>query len=157
MRKYEICKWESNCKLKWFQAKHSVTLGNWITIIFYVKLIDKLMLIIFHYFSYLNLQFTLNMMKSWGNMKFSKWESNCKLKWFQAKHSVTLGNWITIIFYVKLIDKLMLIIFHYFSYLNLQFTLNKMKSWGNMKFVNESQIASWNDFKQNIVLLLEIG
>ena len=44
------------------------------------------------------------------------------------KHSVTLGNWITIIFYVKSIDKLMLIIFHYLSYLNLQFTLNKMKS-----------------------------
>ena len=51
----------------------------------------------------------------------------------------------------------MLIIFHHLSYLNLQFTLNKMKSWGHMKFVNESEIASWNDFKQNIVLLLEIG
>ena len=74
----------------------------------------------------------------------------------QAKH-FTLGNWITIIFYVKSIDKLMLIIFHYLSYLNLQFTLNKMKSWGHMKFVNESEIASWNNFKQNIVLLLEIG
>ena len=51
----------------------------------------------------------------------------------------------------------MLIIFHHLSYLNLQFTLNKMKSWGHMKFVNESEIASWNDFKQNIVLHLEIG
>ena len=51
----------------------------------------------------------------------------------------------------------MLIIFHYLSYLNLQCTLNKMKSWGHMKFVNESEIASWNDFKQNIALHLEIG
>ena len=82
---------------------------------------------------------------------------NCKLKWLQANHTVTLENWITIIFYVKSIDKLMLIIFHYLSYLNLQFTLNKMKSWGHMKFVNESEIASWNDFKQNIALHLEIG
>ena len=110
MRKYEICKWESNCKLKWFQAKHSVTLGNWINIIFYVKSIDKLMLIIFHYFSYLNLPFTLNMMKSWGNMKFVN-ESQIA-SWNDFKQNiVTLGNWINIIFYVKSIDKLMLIIF----------------------------------------------
>ena len=29
-----------------------------------------------------------------------------------------------------------------------------MKSWGHMKFVNESEIASWNDFKQNIAVTL---
>ena len=57
-------------------------------------------------------------------------------------HTVRLENWITIIFYVKSIDKLMLIKFHYLSYLNMQFTLNKMKSLGHMKFVNESEIAS---------------
>ena len=68
-------------------------------------------------------------------------------------HTVRLENWITIIFYVKSIDKLMLIKFHYLSYLNMQFTLNKMKSLGHMKFVNESEIASWNDFKQNIMVI----
>ena len=96
-------------------------------------------------------------MKSSGHMKFVNESEIASWNDFKQNIVLLLELWITIIFYVKSIDKLMLIIFHYLSYLNLQFTLNKMKSWGHMKFVNESEIASWNDFKQNIVLLLEIG
>ena len=45
------------------------------------------------------------------------------------------------------IDTLMLIIFHHLSYFEFAFTLNKMKSWGYRKSVNESEIASWNKLK----------
>ena len=94
-------------------------------------------------------------MKSWGHMKFVM-RVKLQVKWFQAKHSVTLGNWINIIFYVKSIDKLMLIILLLFVF---QFAVlikydEKLRTY---EIWNESEIASWNDFKQNIVLLLEIG
>ena len=76
---------------------------------------------------------------------------------FQAKHSVTLGNWMT--------EIIMLILWYtsinrFHQLCNFEFevcTINKMKSWWHMKFENESVLASWNNFKQNIMLLLEIG
>ena len=51
----------------------------------------------------------------------------------------------------------MLIAFSTFMLWICSFTINKMKSWGHMKFENESEMAGWNNFKQNIVLILEIG
>ena len=52
------------------------------------------------------------------------------------------------------IDKLMLIIFHYLSYFNLQFTLNMMIKFEFICIGNESEIASWNNFlsKQSVTL-----
>ena len=48
--------------------------------------------------------------------------------------------------------------FHQLSYFEFAVcTINKMKSWGHMKFEYKSEMASWNNFKQNIVLHLEIG
>ena len=32
-----------------------------------------------------------------------------------------------------------------------------MKSRGHMKFENKSEMASWNNFQENKMLLLEIG
>ena len=120
----EIAVWNN------FQTKHSVTLGNWMTII----------IMLIHWYTYVNnlslpllLEFAVyfNKMKDWGHMKFEKHEWNCKLKHLHGKHSVTLGNWITII--IMLIHWYTSInSFQSFRTMNLQFTLNKMKSWGHM-------------------------
>ena len=76
---------------------------------------------------------------------------------FQAKHSVTLGNWMTIIIWL----------IHWYTSINsfhqlcnFEFevcTINMMKSWGHMKFENKSKWQVVITFKQNIVLHLEIG
>ena len=99
---------------------------------------------------------TINKMKSWGHMKFENESEIACWNTFQWKHSVTLGNWMTII--ILLIDWSTYInSFNQLSYFEFAIcTINKMKSWGHMKFENESEIASWNNFKQYIVLLLEI-
>ena len=95
-------------------------------------------------------------MKSWGHMKFENESEIACWNTFQGKHSVTLGNWMTII--IMLIQWYTpLIALSTFAPLNLQFTLNKLKDWGHMKFENMSEIACWNTFEENIVLLLEIG
>ena len=60
-----------------FQAKHSVTLGNWMTeiimLIHWYTSLDR-----FHQLSYFEFEVcTINMMKSWGHMKFenkTKWQ-----------------------------------------------------------------------------------
>ena len=80
-------------------------------------------------------------MKDWGHMKFENVIWNLKSEiacWntFQAKHSVTHGNWITII----------IMLIHWsnsFHHLNLQFTLRwKIEDIWNS---NESEIA-WIPF-----------
>ena len=84
-------------------------------------------------------------MKDWGHMKFENESEIACWNTFQAKHSVTHGNWITII--IMLIHwSTPLIAFTNFCTVNLQFTLNKLKHWGHMKFENESEIACWNTF-----------
>ena len=146
-----------NCKLKWLQANHTVTLENWITIIFYVKSIDKLMLIIFHYLSYLNLQCTLNKMKSWGHMKFVN-ESEIA-SWNDFKQNIawsTLGNWMIEIimlshWYTSIYS------FHQLSYFEFAVYIKLDEKLRTYEIVNECEIASWNDFKQIILLLLKIG
>ena len=79
-----------------FQAKHSVTHGNWITII----------IMLIHWYTYVNnlslplvLEFAVyfNKMKDWGHMKFENESEIACWNTFQAKYSVTHGNWITII------------------------------------------------------------
>ena len=79
-----------------FQTKHSVTLGNWMTII----------IMLIHWYTYVNnlslpllLEFAvyLNKMKDWGHMKFENKSEIACWNTFQAKYSVTHGNWITII------------------------------------------------------------
>ena len=113
-----------------FQAKYSVTHGNCITII--IMLIHwSTPINSFHQLLYCEFAVILNKLKHWGHMKFEKHEWNCKLKHLHGKHSVTLGNWITII--IMLIHLYTSInSFQTFRTMNLQFTLNKMKSWGHM-------------------------
>ena len=86
-------------------------------------------------------------MKSWGHMKFENESEIASWNNFQAKHSVTLGNWMTII--ILLIDwSTSINSFNQLSYFEFAIcTINKMKSWGHMKFENESEIASWNNFQ----------
>ena len=128
-----------------FQAKHSVTHGNWITII----------IMLIHWYTDVNnlslplvLEFAVyfNKMKDWGHMKFENESEIACWNTFQAKHSVTHGNWITII----------IMLIHWYTYVNnlslplvLEFAVyfNKMKDWGHMKFENESEIACWNTFQ----------
>ena len=68
-------------------------------------------------------------------MKIAVWNN------FQTKHSVTLGNWMTII--IMLIHwSTPINSFHQLLYCEFAFTLNKLKHWGHMKFENTSEIAS---------------
>ena len=76
---------------------------------------------------------------------------------FQAKQNVTLGNWMTIIImlihWYTYVDS-----FHQLSYFEFAVcTIHKMKSWGHMIFEYKSEMASWNNFQENKMLLLEIG
>ena len=75
---------------------------------------------------------------------------------FQAKHSVTLGNWMTII----------IMLIHWYTYVNsfhqlLYFEFAVYFEWDEKlrpyEIVNESEMASWNNFQENKMLLLEIG
>ena len=90
---------------------------------------------------------TINKMKSWGHMKFENESEIACWNTFQAKHGVAFGNWITII--IMLIHwSTSINSFHKLSYFIFAVcTINKMKSWGNMKFENESEIACWNTFQ----------
>ena len=103
-----------------------------------------------HWYTYVNnlslplvLEFAVyfNKMKDWGHMKFENESEIACWNTFQAKHSVTHGNWITII----------IMLIHWYTYVNnlslhlvLEFAVyfNKMKHWGHMKFENKSEIAS---------------
>ena len=84
-------------------------------------------------------------------MKFENKSEMASWNNFQAKQNVTLGNWTTII--IMLIHWYTSInSFHQLSYFEFAVcTINKMK------FENKSEMASWNNFKQNKMLLLEIG
>ena len=103
----------------------------------------------FHQLSYFEFAVYLNEMKSWGHMN-REWEWIASWNNFQAKHNVTLGNWVTII--IMLIQWYTYVnSFHQLSYFEFAVcTINKMK------FENKSVMASWNNFKQNKMLLLEI-
>ena len=94
---------------------------------------------------------TINKMKFENKSEMASWNN------FQAKQNVTFGNWTTII--IMLIHWYTSInSFHQLPYFEFAVcTINKMKSWGHMKFEYKSEMASWNNFKQNIVLHLEIG
>ena len=83
-------------------------------------------------------------------MKFENKSVMASWNNFQAKHNVTLGNWMTII--IMLIQWYTYVnSFHQLSYFEFAVcTINKMK------FENKSVMASWNNFKQNKMLLLEI-
>ena len=90
-------------------------------------------------------------MKSWGHMKFENESVLASWNNFQAKHSVTLGNWMTeiimLIHWYTSINR-----FHQLSYFEFAVcTINKMK------FENKSEMASWNNFQENKMLLLEVG
>ena len=70
---------------------------------------------------------------------------------FHAKHSVTFGNWMT--------EIIMLI--HWYTYVNSFHQLSYFEfavcTINKKKFENKSEMASWNNFKQNKMLLLKIG
>ena len=90
-------------------------------------------------------------------MKFENKSEMASWNNFQAKQNVTLGNWMTIIImlihWYTYVDS-----FHQLSYFEFAVcTINKMKSWGHMKFEYKSEMASWNNFQENKMLLLEIG
>ena len=99
MKDWGLMKFENESEIAcWntFQAKHSVTHGNWITII----------IMLIHWYTYVNnlslplvLEFAVyfNKMKDWGHMKFENESEIACWNTFQAKHSVTLVNWMTII------------------------------------------------------------
>ena len=139
------------------QAKQNVTLGNWMTIIImlihWYTYVDS-----FHQLSYFEFAVcTINKMKSWGHMKFEYKSEMASWNNFQAKQNVTLGNWMTIIImlihWYTYVDS-----FHQLSYFEFAVcTINKMKSWGHMKFEYMSEMASSNNFQENKMLLLEIG
>ena len=106
----------------------------------------------FHQLSYFEFAVcTINKMKFENKSEMASWNN------FQAKQNVTLGNWTTII--IMLIHWYTSInSFHQLPYFEFAVcTINKMKSWGHMKFEYKGEMASWNNFKQNIVLHLEIG
>ena len=140
--KSEMASWNN------FQAKHNVTLGNWMTII--IMLIHWYTSInSFHQLSYFEFAVcTINKMKFENKSEMASWNN------FQAKHNVTLGNWMTII----------IMLIQWYTYVNsfhqlcnFEFavcTINKMKSWGHMKFEYKSEMASWNNFqaKHNVTL-----
>ena len=71
-------------------------------------------------------------------------------KLLQACQNVTLENWMTIIImlihWYTYVDSLSqtCVIQIYESWWKL---LNKMKSWGHMKFEYKSEMASWNNFQ----------
>ena len=90
-------------------------------------------------------------------MKFENKSEMASWNNFQAKQNVTLGNWMTIIImlihWYTYVDS-----FHQLSYFEFAVcTINKMKSWGHMKFEYMSEMASSNNFQENKMLLLEIG
>ena len=96
-------------------------------------------------------------MKSWGHMKFenkSKWQVEIT---FKQNKMLLLEIWMTIIImlihWYTYVDS-----FHQLSYFEFAVcTINKMKSWGHMKFEYKSEMASWNNFQENKMLLMEIG
>ena len=143
--KSEMASWNN------FQAKQNVTLGNWMTIIImlihWYTYVDS-----FHQLSYFEFAVcTINKMKFENKSEMASWNN------FQAKQNVTLGNWMTIIImlihWYTYVDS-----FHQLSYFEFAVcTINKMKSWGHMKFEYKSEMASWNNFQENKMLLLEIG
>ena len=90
-------------------------------------------------------------MKSWVHMKFENESVLASWNNYQAKHSVTLGNWMTeiimLIHWYTSINR-----FHQLLYFEFAVcTINKMK------FENKSEMASWNNFQENKMLLLEFG
>ena len=131
-----------------FQAKQNVTLENWMTIIImlihWYTYVDS-----FHQLSYFEFAVcTINKMKFENKSEMASWNN------FQAKQNVTLGNWTTII--IMLIHWYTSInSFHQLPYFEFAVcTINKMKSWGHMKFEYKSEMESWNNFqaKQNVTL-----
>ena len=84
-------------------------------------------------------------------MKFENMSEMASWNNFQAKQNVTLGNWTTII----------IMLIHWYTSINsfqqLPYFEFAVCTINKMKFENKSEMASWNNFKQNIVLHLEIG
>ena len=84
-------------------------------------------------------------------MKFENKSEMASWNNFQAKQNVTLGNWTTII----------IMLIHWYisinSFQQLPYFEFAVCTINKMKFENKSEMASWNNFKQNIVLHLEIG
>ena len=96
-------------------------------------------------------------MKSWGHMKFENESEMACWNTFQGKHSVTLGNWMTIInmlvHWHTSINSL-----HQLSYF--EFAVCTINRWKAEGIINLKMRVKWHveiPFKENIVLLLEIG
>ena len=96
-------------------------------------------------------------MKSWGHMKFENESEIACWNTFQWKHSVTLGNWMTII--ILLIDwSTSINSFHQLSYFEFAVcTINRWKAEDIWNLKMRVKLHVEIPFNENIVLLLEIG